>query len=253
MNSGPKRIKTAEKVVSLLEFLHSNGASSLSETADHMSLSRSTTYSYLETLTDQGMIIKSDQRYRVGFKQLEYGGRARSEAQIYRASKAQLHELHQEVGNTVCLAVKENNDIILLERINPQETIRFGGHIGRRGPFHRGALGKAILAHLPEAEVRAIFQKHELEALTENSITSKENLLSELDKVRKRGYAVNDEEEHKNFRGVAYPVLVNTTIEGAISVSGSKTEIKTNEEAIHNCLQSARDIVEINLQYGEDS
>ena len=250
MNSEPNRIKTAEKVASLFEFLHENGAVTLPEASEHMGLSKSTTYSYLETLVDREMVVKSDRRYEMGLKHLEYGGRTQARAQIYEASKVQLHDLHGAVGNTVCLAVEEYDDLVLLERLNPAETIGFGGHVGRRGPFHRGALGKAILAYLPETNVRATLQKHGLEPLTEQSLTSEEALRSELETIREQGYAVNDEEEHKNFRGIAYPILVDTAVRGSISVSGSKTEIETNEEAIHNSLQSARDVVEINLQYG---
>lgn len=249
MASDPKRIKTAEKVVSLLEFLHENGESTLTEVSAHMGLTKSTTHSYLETLVEQEMILKRDRRYGIGFKSLEFGGRARSEMRVYRASKAQLHNLHAEVGNTVLLAVEECNDLVLLERINPQETIEFGGHVGRRSPFHRGALGKAILAHLPEEKVRVIIEKHGLPPLTEESITAEEELYTELAEVRERGYAVNDEEEHKNYLGIAYPILVDADVVGAISVAGSKTKMKTDEEAIHKGLQSAVDVIEINLQY----
>lgn len=250
MASESKRIKTAEKVVSLLEFLHENGESTLAEVSAHMGLTKSTTHSYLETLVEREMILKRDRRYGIGLKPLEFGGQVRSETRVYRASKAQLHGLHAEVGNTVLLAVEECNDLVLLERINPQETIEFGGHVGRRSPFHRGALGKAILAHLPEEKVQVIIEKHGLPPLTEKSITAEEELYAELAEVRERGYAVNNEEEHKNFLGIAYPILVDAEVVGAISVAGSKTKLKMDEEAIHNGLQSAVDVIEIDLQYG---
>lgn len=250
MPSGSKRIKTAEKVVSLLEFLHENGESTLAEVATHMGLTKSTAYSYLETLVEQELILKCDQQYSIGLKSLELGGRVQSEMRIYQASKAQLYDLHAEVGNTVLLAIEECNDLVLLERINPQETINFGGHIGRRSPFHRGALGKAILAHLPEEKVQAIIEKHGLPPLTEKSITIEEELYAELEEVRERGYAVNDGEEHKNFMGIAYPIIVDTEVVGAISVGGSKAKLEMNKETIHNGLQSAIDVIEINLQYG---
>ncbi len=250
MASESKRIKTAEKVVSLLEFLHKNGESTLAEVSAHMGLTKSTTHSYLETLVEREMILKRGRRYGVGLKPLEFGGQVRSETRVYRASKAQLHDLHAEVGNTVLLAVEECNDLVLLERINPQETIEFGGRVGRRSPFHRGALGKAILANLPEEKMQVIIEKHGLPPLTEKSITAEEELYAELAEVRERGYAVNNEEEHKNFLGIAYPILVDAEVVGAISVAGSKTKLKMDEEAIHNGLQSAVDVIEIDLQYG---
>lgn len=250
MSPGPKRsIKTAEKVFRVVDFLHQNGEADLAEIAAHLDLSKSTTHSYLETLIHLDLVVKSDSRYALGLKFLDYGGRIRSQSDLYMAAKPQLRDLHEKTGHTVHLAIEEYDDLVLLERINPDESVGFGAHAGQRDHFHTPALGKAILAHLSEPEVDAIVSKHGLPKVTERSITSRDELETELETIREQGFAVNDEEEHRNYKGIARPILVEDTVMGAISVAGPKTEIEIDEESIHDLLQSAADRIEIKLQY----
>lgn len=249
MPNGPKRIKTAENVATLLEFLHEEESADLADIAAQLGLAKSTTHSYLETLIDRGLVLKDDSTYELSLKFLDFGGLQRHRTDLYSAAKPQLRDLHMETGHTIHLATREHNDLVLLERINPDETIGFGSHVGQRDRFHTPALGKAILAHLSEPEVDSIISKHGLTAVTEHSITSREQLEAELATVRKQGYAVNDEEEHKNYKGVARPILLDETVEGAISIAGPKTELEMSEESIHELLRSATDRIEIKIQY----
>lgn len=249
MSQGPKRIKTAEKVTSLFDYLHEEDQADLAQIADHLDLAKSTTHSYLETLIEQGLILKKESQYTLGLKFLDYGGRVRNRSNFYMVAKPQIQDLYAETGHTVHLATKEYNDLILLERINPDETVGFGAHIGQRGHFHTPALGKAILAHLSREEVDSIISKHGLAGLTEYSITTREDLEAELEAIREQGYAVNDEEEHRNYKGVARPILLDDRVKGAISIAGPKTELEMSEESIHDLLRSATDRIEIKLEY----
>lgn len=250
MNSNSERgIKTAEKVFSIVEFLHENGRANLTQIANHLGLAKSTTHSYLQTLVDLELVSKNDNEYALTLKFLEFGGRTRIRKDVYMAAKPQLQMLYEETGHTVHLATKEFDDLVLLERINPDEEVGFGAHDGQRTHFHTPALGKAIMAYLPEEEVDSILSKHTLEGMTEHSITNRAELEAELETIRDQGYAVNDEEEHKNYKGIARPILLDGEVVGAISVAGPKTELEMSEQSIHELLQSAADRIEIKLQY----
>lgn len=249
MSRGSKRIKTAETVVAILDFLHREERADLTQVAEHVDLAKSTTHSHLETLIDQELVVKDDSEYALGLRFLDYGGLARDRTDLYEAAKPQLQNLYTETGHTVHLATREYNDLVLLERINPDETVGFGAHVGKRDHFHTPALGKAILAHLPAEEVDAIQAKHDLVGMTDHSITTREDLEAELETIREQGYAVNDEEEHRNYKGVARPVLVADQVKGAISIAGPKTELEMSDESIHDLLRSATDRIEIKLQY----
>ena len=249
MASKPKRIKTTETVVSILELLHEERQASLTEVAEHINLAKSTTHSHLRTLLDQELIHKTDAGYRLGLKSLDYGGGVRDQTDIYRAAKPQLQKLYIETGHTIHLAVREYNDLVLLKRINPDETAGFGAHVGQRTHFHTSALGKAILAYLSEEAVDSILSKHGLPQVSENSIADKAKLEAELETVRENEYAVNDEEEHRNYMGIARPVLVNNDVSGAISIAGPKSDLEKNRENVRDLLRSATDRIEIKLEY----
>ncbi|MFB6141495.1 MAG: IclR family transcriptional regulator [Halosimplex sp.] len=250
MNSGSgRRIKSAENSFRVVDFLHERQRATLGEIADHLDLSKSTTHSYLETLVHLELVRKVDDEYELGLKFLDYGGRARTRSDLFMAAKPQLRTLHSETEQTVHLAVEEYEDLVLLERINPDESVGFGAHAGHRDHFHTPALGKAILAYLPEEKVDSILSKHGMSGMTDRSITSREELEDELERIREQGFAVNDEEEHRNYKGIARPLLVEEEIRGAISVAGPKTEIEMNEDEIHDLLRSAADRIEIKLQY----
>lgn len=250
MSDTPKRrIKTAEKVARILDILHEEGEANLAQIAEEIELAKSTTHSYLETLTSLELVRKNNSMYTLGLVFLDYGGRVRKRSDIYMAAKPQLRDLYEATGHTVHLATKEFDDLVLLERINPDETVGFGAHIGQRDHFHTPALGKAILAYLPADDVDSIVSKHDLLGLTEHSITTREDLEAELEAVREQGYAVNNEEEHKNYKGVARPILLDGGVVGAISIAGPKTELEMSEENIHDLLRSATDRIEIKLQY----
>lgn len=250
MESGSgRRIKSAENTFRIVELLYDEQRATLGEIADHLDLSKSTTHSYLETLLHLELVRRVDEEYELGLKFLDFGGRTRSRSDLYMAAKPQLRVLHRETEQTVHLAVEEYEDLVLLERINPDESVGFGAHAGQRDHFHTPALGKAILAHLPDAKVDSILSKHGMSGMTDRSITNREELESELRRIREQGFAVNDEEEHRNYKGIARPILVDGEIQGAISVAGPKTEIEMSEDEIHDLLQSAADRIEIKLQY----
>jgi DNA-binding IclR family transcriptional regulator len=236
-------------VVAICEFLHERGDANLTQIANHVDLAKSTTHSHLETLIEQELVSKTGSDYELGLKFLDFGGRVRNRLGLYEAAKPQLQKLYADTGHTIHLATRERDDLVLLERINPDETIGFGAHVGQRDHFHTPALGKAILAHLPSAEADSIISKHGLTGMTEYSITNRTELEAELETIREQGYAVNDEEEHRNYKGVARPILLNDQVRGAISIAGPKTELEMSEESIHELLRSATDRIEIKLQY----
>jgi len=148
--------------------------------------------------------------------------------------------------------VEEHGEGVYITRAEGSEAVSVDTYAGKRVNLHCTALGKTILAMLPEGRVDEIIDTHGLPARTENTITDRAELKAELADIRERGHAYDREERLPGLRCVAAPV---TSEDGdpvaALSVSGPTSRIKGDlfHEEIPEMLQSAVNVVEINLVY----
>ena len=123
------------------------------------------------------------------------------------------------------MAILEQNEVVLIEKVEPPSIFRLATWVGQRLPLHCTGLGKALLAYLPEPEVDQI-TKAGLLRHNENTIVSPKKLKEELELVRKLGYAVDNEEATIGLRGIGAPVLDHDSQAiASISVSGTTTQI----------------------------
>jgi DNA-binding IclR family transcriptional regulator len=134
-----------------------------------------------------------------------------------------------EVGETVHLAVLDRTEVLYIERVEALRSLTMGSKLGGRNPVYCTALGKAILAYSPDIEVEQILAACRMEARTRNTFTSALALKRELERIRDRGYAIDDEEIEDGIRCVSAPILnsVNRAV-AAISVSGPSSRITPN-------------------------
>jgi DNA-binding IclR family transcriptional regulator len=131
-----------------------------------------------------------------------------------------------DVGETVHLALLDRAEVLYIERIEAQRSLTMGSKLGARNPIYCTALGKAILAYLPENEVDQILAASRMEARTRNTITNVLALKRELERIRDRGYAIDDEEIEDGVRCIAAPILnASNRAVAAVSVSGPSSRI----------------------------
>ncbi|WP_415383317.1 IclR family transcriptional regulator [Halosimplex sp. TS25] len=117
--------------------------------------------------------------------------------------------------------LEENGVGVYLYHRRGDSSIRMDPHIGQRVPLHATALGRTILAHLPDESTESILEEHELPKYTSQTIADRTKLREELRAVREEGIAFDDEMRHEGLRCVAAPILDNgDRVLGAISVSG---------------------------------
>jgi IclR family acetate operon transcriptional repressor len=130
-----------------------------------------------------------------------------------------LERLHRVSGDTVNLAVWRGRAVVYLEVLPSPRPLRFVEAPGSRAPLHATALGKAIAAHLPRAEVAAVARASGLPRFTARTVTSLPRLFLELRRVRARGYAVDREEQAAGAVCIAAPVFDRGGIAGALSIA----------------------------------
>jgi len=213
---------TVAKAISILDKLASKAdvGVSLAELCSLIEMPKSSTHRYLVTLQELGLAErKSNDRYYLGTKVIELAGVYLLKSDLRNDSQAALDELAEMTGETVHLAVPSGTEVIYIAKVESKHALSMFSHIGARLPMHCTALGKAILAFSDYRDLHAIVTKP-LITRTPNSITSIEALENELELIRSRGYAIDNEENEIGIRCVGAPIFdyTNKPI-GAISVS----------------------------------
>jgi len=168
---------------------------------------RATTHRIVAALLEQGMLAESvPGRYGLGPRLLELASRSWAAFDIRALLAPQLRALRDATGATVHLAVPDRQAMTYIEKLEAPGPVRMVSRIGGRLMLHSSAVGKAYLASLPGAELDAALAGLPLPALMPNTLTSESALRAELDIVRARGYAIDNEENEAGI--VCYGVAL---------------------------------------------
>jgi DNA-binding IclR family transcriptional regulator len=200
----------------------------LSDLARHLHLAKSTCHHLLTTLLHLGYVNPPDAagRYFAAMKLADLGGHALSSIRLRSQSAPLLRELQGATGLTVHLAIWEQGEVVLVEKVATTEGPRLATWIGRRMDAHCTGCGKAILAHLPEAELERHIREHGLPKHNENTLASPRRLRLSLATVRESGFSIDDEEDELGYRCLGVPVHEDGAVVAAISVAGSVSQVR---------------------------
>jgi IclR family pca regulon transcriptional regulator len=165
-------------------------------------------------------------RYRPSLKVLQLGFSALRSMDIRQSARPYLDRLSKETGETVSLAVLDGLEIVYVDRIRNRQIVGVVLGMGSRLPAHCTSMGKAMLAYLPEDQLKTRLNGAVLAACTGNTIVEIDSLEADLAKVRRRGYAVNNQELAVGLRAVAAPIWgEHGQVVAAINISGSTETI----------------------------
>lgn len=215
-------LSTTATSLRIIDIIKENDGAQASELLDELDTSRSSLYNHLVTLRETGYITKEGNMYQVGLKYFNIGQYARTRKSSYKLVHDVALELTKETGLEVDFSIKDGNKVIVVfDETSTSDWNSF--QLGMYQNMHATAAGKAILAELPEEEVEEIIEQEPLVQLGPGTITSRTELLSCLRKIKKEGYAINDEETTEGIQAVATTIRGPTrNIIGALSVSGPK-------------------------------
>ncbi|WP_353611392.1 IclR family transcriptional regulator [Bacillus sp. FJAT-27251] len=203
-------IQSIERAADVLElFLSSDQYLSVKEISDRLGLSKSTVHGIIKTLEFRGYLKQNpaDQKYKLGMKLFELGNQVSQQINIAEIARPVIKELVQSMQETVHLVVYENGEVIYVEKLDGPRALRIYSHIGKRAPIHCTGVGKAILAHLDDAKVEELLSNDDLKPFTEHTMTDKQQVKQQLESIRERGYAVDDEEIELGLQCVAAPIF----------------------------------------------
>jgi DNA-binding IclR family transcriptional regulator len=238
-------IKVLNKAFSVLDiFLKKNAPMSMTEISEELGLYPSTTHRILDTLKHGGFVEQDSftQKYQLGLKLIELGMAKLNQINLVKEAMPLLKELSKKINETVHLAILENNEVLYLAKEESSQTIRMISYVGKRAPLHCTSLGKVLLAFLHSDERKNILNRIELSKLTENTITNKNKLMEELNRIKQKGFALDREENEKFVRCIAAPIKnYQGKVIAAASISGPSYRINEcnqnplKEEIISTC------------------
>jgi DNA-binding IclR family transcriptional regulator len=216
------KIASLEKGLKIIELLSESNPLSVSEVAKRLNQNRSASHRFLATLKELGYVIQdSNARYKLSLKMFEIGNRLSEVKAIRPISRPFMHELVAKYHETVNLGHIEHTDVTTIETVSSKEAIKFDSVIGERSPAYTLAMGKAMMAYMPQEERNYSLDKIEFHALTDKTITNRAKFEEELTIIRNQGFAVDDEEWAIGLRCVAVPIFdIDGHADYAISVSG---------------------------------
>ena len=213
---------TVVTAASILETIGRRDKALAQELAKELDLNRSTVHRMLHTLQLLGYVAKHpDGYYRLTFHLFELGNSVLHSYDLIDSARRSLLQLSHDTGFTVNHAVLYEGETLYVDKASPPSYLQLDRSIGETEPLHCTSLGKTLLAYQPEETRRELLGSMELGAFTPNTITNPQRLAEELDRVRDRGYAVDDQELALELRCVAAPVLLTDgTLVSAVSISG---------------------------------
>ncbi len=218
--------RTLSRGLALLTALgENNDGATVSGLAEATGLDRAVLYRLLDTLTAEGFVTRDNEtrKYRLGLAMLELGVRAAAGLEVRRLAGPPLRALMEEVGETACLAVRDREDLVVVEVIEPPDRfVQVNYRIGFRHPLGTSAHGKALMAFLPDGARDP-----------------------ELQPVRQRGVAYTRDELEAGASGVAAPVFDHTgKAVAAVGIVAPSARLPEPEQVALRVLRAAREISE---------
>src|ERR1022692_1090853 len=238
---GTYKVQALDRAFAVLDLLgESETPLGLAQVASSLQLHKSTAHRFL-------MMVErtTSGKFRLGLRLFDFGNRAIEQYDLRDRAQPHLRRLVAETEETAHLCILEQARVIYIDKIEPGRSVRMITRIGSSNPVHCTSGGKAILAFLPEDRIADVLRRIRFERFTHRTIATAEALRTEIEKTRRRGYAVDDEELEEGLRCIAVPVLDSQRQPvAAVSVSGPSFRVTAQKlPAIANhLLQCVRGI-----------
>lgn len=228
--------KSLAKAFRILNWLAQNGPEvGVIGLSAQLGLNKTTVYRLLTAMERFGIIEQNpeNEKYRLGLRLFELGNIAVQSRALQGQARPYLMEMSRLSSETVHLAVVHEGEVVYLDKIeSPNTMVSIPSGVGRRLPSHCTGVGKAMLAFLPAPELDRVLGMKPLAKFTESTITSIPELRRQLQQIRARGYATDNQETERGLSCVAAPILDHQNrVVASISLSGPTIRFRGKELA----------------------
>ncbi|GAB4222528.1 MAG: IclR family transcriptional regulator [Spirochaetales bacterium] len=239
-------VQSIERIFDILELLsRERSGISLTEIGKRLDLHKSTVFRLMSVLRRRGYIEKGeDNLYRIGVRFIELSSSYLNNIELKTEAEPVLRALSNATGQTVYLAVLQDNEAVYLDKVEQHNSLRKYSIIGQRRPLYCTSLGKAMIMHRSDEEIEELFEGVVFERFTPNTIQDLPTLLEELRVSRERGWTFDNEEHELGVQCLGAPIRdYRGVVIGAISVAMICRQQKMNTEEIAPLVvQAAREI-----------
>lgn len=248
---GIKSIVKAARVINMLAA--ASEPMSLAQMATEMAISKSTLHGIISTLVDVKFVTQErhSMRYQLGTRLFEIGSAISSQWNARKIAYPFIQQIVAEVGETVHMAVLDDYEVLYINKQESTSSIRIVTDVGVKLPAHCTGLGKALLSGKSKLELQFMVKSKGLSKHTEFTITDFESLWKEMELIRSRGYATDEQEFVEGLRCVAVPVFDHAgEITAALSVSGPVSRMTDDKfELCRESLMKAADEISAGMGY----
>ncbi|MBR1797993.1 MAG: IclR family transcriptional regulator [Clostridiales bacterium] len=216
-------IQVADRLFGALEYLADNGASSLTETAAALELNKSTMHRIFSSLICLGYVRQNEVNglYEMTFKVADLTERMMNHVDVINIVHPYLQRLMEKCNETVHFVRREETECVYIDKVEAtSNNIRMVSRIGSRIPFYRSSGGKALAANMSPSEVKALWDSCDIQRKTAYTITNYDNLCDALEEIRRKGYALDNEENETGVRCIGIALdIAGRSVDYAISIS----------------------------------
>ena len=216
-----KEHNSLNRAIDILEYI-ANAAEgmTLDSISNDLSVPKSSIFPLLNTLEKRKYLHKSSNKtYTLGIKSFEIGSRYIENGDLSGRIKHILDKISTEAMNTVHFGILDGTDVVYLYKVEGKNPIKMSSSVGKRLPAHATALGKALLSQYSEYELKQLYPDERLETLTVNTISSREELIEQISKIRKTNFAYEVEESTENIKCLSCPIKNRNGVIASISIS----------------------------------
>jgi IclR family transcriptional regulator, pca regulon regulatory protein len=204
---GRQFVQSLERGLDVIRALSMPGPGlTLSDVAQNTGLTRASARRFLLTLEDLGYVRSEDRRFSLTPRVLELGYAFLSSFTLPQIAQPHLRELVERVHESSSVSVLDGGEIVYVAREPTQRIMTVAIAVGTRFPAHATSMGRVLLSGLADGELEAFLGSTELRAFTASTVTDNDKLREEVDRVRRQGWALVDQELEDGLRSIAVPV-----------------------------------------------
>jgi len=215
--------QSVDRAFDILETLATTPGLSMSDVADQVGMSPATAYRILNTLEKRRLadLDPENQTWHIGSELFRLGSAFLKRSSLVERARPAMRNLMELTGETANIGIERDGEVLFLSQVETHANIRAFFRPGTRAPLHASGIGKALLSRIDRTRVDKLIPDERLTQFTIKTIFDKSKLLSELDHIKRQGWALDDEERTHGMRCIAAPVIdhLGEAI-GGISISG---------------------------------